>query len=149
MAGVGIQQLFILLFLTLIVRFQFEVRRSGSSEMDWLNKRWQWVTYALYATLSLITMRIIFRLVEFAAGTEVSNPLPYHEKYALILDAFPMTLSILILAVIHPGLALKGPESEFPTRKERKAEKKKAKAAKKAAKYETELDVRKHSVTMP
>ncbi|KAJ4295259.1 hypothetical protein N0V90_007270 [Kalmusia sp. IMI 367209] len=139
MTGVGVQQLFILLFFALIVRFQVAVQRFEAGGIGWLGKRWQWVTYALYAALVLITMRIIFRLIEFAAGTEVSNPLPYHEKYALALDAFPMTLAILILAVIHPGLALKGPESEFPSRKERKAEKKKVKAEKKAEKYERKM----------
>ncbi|KAF1977640.1 hypothetical protein BU23DRAFT_587593 [Bimuria novae-zelandiae CBS 107.79] len=140
MSGVGVQQLFILLFFTLIVRFQIEVQRFEARGTESLGKRWQWVTYALYAALVLITMRIIFRLVEFAAGTEVSNPLPYHEKYALALDAFPMTLAILILAVVHPALALKGPESEFPSRKQRKAEKKKVKAAKKAEKMEKKME---------
>ncbi|KAJ4360552.1 uncharacterized protein N0V89_001117 [Didymosphaeria variabile] len=139
MTGVGVQQLFILLFFALIVRFQIEVQRFEASGAGWLGKRWQWVTYALYAALALITMRIVFRLIEFSAGTGVDNPLPYHEKYALALDAFPMTLAILILAVIHPGLALKGPESEFPSRKERKAEKKIIKAAKKAEKHERKM----------
>ena len=147
MTGVGI--LFIILFFALIVRFHFEVQRFGSSNARPSNRRWKWVTYALYATLSLITMRIIFRLIEFAAGTETSNPLPYHEKYALTLDAFPMTLSILILAVVHPGHALKGLESEFPSRKERKAKKKRAKDAKKAAKYGEELTVQSDSAIMP
>jgi hypothetical protein len=131
MIGVGVQQGFIILFTALIIRFQLDVQRFITH-----NKRWLWVTYALYAALALISMRIIFRLVEFSAGVEVSNPLPYHEKYALALDAFPMTLAIFLLAVVHPGIALKGPESEFPSRKERKAEKKRAKAEKKAAKAE-------------
>lgn len=132
MTGVGIQQLFIILFFTLIVRFQVEVQRFETIETGWLGQKWRWVTHALYAALALITMRIVFRLFEFSAGTGVDNPLPYHEQYALALDAFPMSLAILILAIIHPGLALRGPESEFPNRKERKAEKKKLKGAKKA-----------------
>ncbi|KAK7182642.1 hypothetical protein DPSP01_011469 [Paraphaeosphaeria sporulosa] len=139
MTGVGVQQLFILLFFALIVRFQIELQRFERNGAGWLGKRWQWVTYALYAALALITMRIIFRLIEFSAGAGVDNPLPYHEKYALALDAFPMSLAILILAVIHPGLALKGPESEFPSRKERKAEKKQIKAAKKAGKQDRKM----------
>lgn len=149
MTGVGVQQLFILLFFALIVRFQIEVRRLEASRAGWLGKRWQWVTYALYSVLVLITIRIIFRLCEFAAGTEVSNPLPYHESYALGLDAFPMTLAIFILAVIHPGLALKGPESEFPSRKERKAEKQKIKAAKKAEKHEKKMAKKNGYTNMP
>lgn len=140
MTGVGVQQLFILLFFGLIVRFQIEVQRMGGNRAGWLGNRWQWVTYALYAALALITMRIVFRLIEFSAGTGVDNPLPSHEKYALALDAFPMSLAILILAVVHPGLALKGPESEFPSRKERKAEKKQIKEAKKAEKQKRKME---------
>lgn len=131
MLGVGVQQGFIVLFTAVILRFQFVVQRLGVQ-----NRRWLWVTYALYATLILISIRIIFRLVEFSAGVEVSNPLPYHEVYAMVLDAFPMVLACFILAVVHPGIALKGPESEFPSRKERKAEKKKLKAEKKMRKQE-------------
>jgi len=139
MTGVGVQQLFIVLFFALTVRFQIEVRRhEGRSGAvgTWFSGRWQAVTYAVYASLVLISMRIIFRLLEFSAGTDTSNPLPYHEKYALALDAFPMAFAISILAVLHPGLALRGPESEFPSRKERKAEKKRVKAEKKKAKEE-------------
>jgi hypothetical protein len=89
----------------------------------------------LYAVLMLITMRIVFRLVEFSGGVDSeSNSLPFKERYALGLDAFPMVLAILILAVIHPGLVLRGEGSEFPSRKERKAEKKEQKAEKKEAK---------------
>lgn len=139
MSGVGVQQFFIVLFFALIVRFQIAVQRSQASGAGDPGRKWQWVTYALYAALALITMRIIFRLVEFSAGTDASNPLPYHEKYAMALDAFPMTLASLILAVIHPGIALKGPESEFPNRKEGKSEKKKIKEAKAAEKQKKQL----------
>jgi hypothetical protein len=139
MTGVGVQQLFICIFSALIVRFHIEVQRFEASGAGWFVKKWQWVTFALYAALTLITMRIVFRLVEFSSGAGVDNPLPHHEKYALALDAFPMSLAILILAIIHPGLALKGPESEFPSRKERKAEKKHHKETKKAKKEERRM----------
>lgn len=138
MFGVGIQELFIILFFALVVRFQFEVQRVNPG-IGHVRRRWQWLTYAVYVVLTLISLRIFFRLAEFSAGTDISNPLPYHEGYALGLDAVPMTLAILILAVIHPGLALRGPESEFPSRKERKAEKKKIKAEKKALKAEKKM----------
>lgn len=51
-----------------------------------------------------------------------------------VLDALPMCLALLVLAVGHPGRTLIGPDSEFPhlTRKEKKA----AKAAAKAEKRE-------------
>jgi hypothetical protein len=142
MSGVGVQQGFIILFLALIVKFHMDalaLDRQGLLPTGASNGRkspmWKWLTYSLYVVLALITMRIVFRLVEFSGGVDpANNKLPFEEKYALGLDAFPMVLAVLILAVLHPGMVLKGPESEFPTRKERKAEKKAVKAEKKEMK---------------
>jgi hypothetical protein len=152
MSGVGVQQFFIFLFLGLIVKFHLDalsLERQGmlpnTSGAGKRSQMWKWLTYALYAVLALITMRIIFRLIEFSGGVDpANNKLPFEEKYALGLDAFPMVLAVLILAAVHPGLVLKGPESEFPSRKERKAEKKAIKAEKKEmkkARKEGKLDV--------
>jgi hypothetical protein len=142
MSGVGVQEFFILLFTGLIVKFHFDalrLERQGMLEVargsGKRGQMWKWLTYSLYAVLMLITMRIIFRLAEFSGGVDpASNSLPFKEGYALGLDAFPMVLAILILAVIHPGLVLRGEGSEFPSRKERKAEKKERKAEKKELK---------------
>ncbi|CAI6331109.1 unnamed protein product [Periconia digitata] len=134
MTGIGVQEFFILLFSALVIKFMLDVRRFQGSSIGYFGARWQWVTYAVLVSLVLITIRIIFRIAEFSAGTDISNPLPYHEGYALGLDAVPMILATGVLAILHPGLALKGPESEFPSRKERKAEKKRIKAEKKADK---------------
>jgi hypothetical protein len=140
MSGVGLQQFFIFLFIGLIAKFQLDVQtleRQGLLGAGKNGKWWKWLTYSLYAVLVLITMRIIFRLVEFSAGVDPEkNELPYKESYALGLDAFPMMLALLILAVVHPGLVLRGSESEFPSRKERKAEKKEKKRVKKEEKLE-------------
>lgn len=57
----------------------------------------------------------------------------------LALDAAPMLLAGIILSIIHPGMVLVGPESEFPSRKEKKAMKKANKEAKKARKAEKKL----------
>ena len=158
MGGVGIQQFFICLFTTLIVRFHYEMLQLKKAAFAPTNKKWQWLTYALYATLALITVstlkeyelyrlltsiiqtRIIYRLLEFSRGVDPStNPLPFHEVYVLVLDAAPMLLAGIILSIIHPGMVLVGPESEFPSRKEKKAMKKANKEAKKARKAEKKL----------
>ncbi|KAF2003586.1 hypothetical protein P154DRAFT_617506 [Amniculicola lignicola CBS 123094] len=140
MIGLGVQEGFIVMFFALVVRFQITVRRlealgqAPPTTQTRNGRRWKALTYVVYAVLVLITIRIIFRLVEFSAGIEVSNPLPYHEYYALVLDALPMLLALLALTVLHPGMVLKGPESQFPSRKERKMAKKAAKAEKKQKK---------------
>jgi hypothetical protein len=150
MAGVGVQEAFILMFSALIVKFHVDVlalERQGLLRTGSANGRqgqmWKWVTYSLYAVLLLITMRVIFRLVEFSGGMDpATTRLPFVEGYALGLDATPMVLALLILAVVHSGLVLRGEGSEFPSRKERKAEAKEAKRAKKEGKLGMEMNVR-------
>ena len=68
----------------------------------------------------------------------LDNPLLTHEFYAYVLDALPMMLAALLLNIVHPGLVLKGPESEFPhvSRKEKKTLKQEKKAAKQQRKQE-------------
>lgn len=136
MAGMGIQEAFILFFTFLMATFHKEAIRLERNGMVLRDRPWRPLLYALYGVLLAITVRIIFRLAEYAGGMDLSNPVPFHEEYAYALDAFPMMVAILILALIHPGRALVGAESEFPkvSRKEKRAEKKAKKAEKKAAK---------------
>jgi hypothetical protein len=80
----------------------------------------------LYAISVLITVRIVFHLVEFSAGIDSStNALFSTEGYTLGLDAVTMLLTLLLLALVHPGVVLKGPGSEFPSKKAKKAGRKK------------------------
>jgi hypothetical protein len=157
MSGVGVQQLFILIFLGMIARFHLDMlklERDGrlcDNDGRWRSVMvWKWLTYTLYAVLGLITIRIIFRLVEFSAGIDESaNALIGTEGYALGLDAVPMTLALSLLAAVHPGVVLRGPGSEFPSRKERKLEKKARKMEKKPWKAGliVEENVRRDGVT--
>jgi hypothetical protein len=140
MSGVGVQQLFILIFLGMIIKFHvdvLELERDGQlCDANGSRRRiarWKWLIYTLYAVLGLVTIRIIFRLVEFSAGIDEStNVLIGTEGYALGLDASPMTLALLLLATVHPGIVLKGPDSEVPSRKEKRLEKKMKKAGNKS-----------------
>ncbi|KAF2488292.1 hypothetical protein BU16DRAFT_447482, partial [Lophium mytilinum] len=115
MGGVGAQEGFILLFIGLAVAFQREmgrVERAGEAVVG--RRGWKGCVEGLYAVLVLISIRIIYRLVEYARGTDPNNPLPFHEAYMYALDALPMLLAVLVLAVVHPGKVLVGPESHFP-----------------------------------
>ena len=116
MAGMGLQQAFLIIFAALLILFH---RRALSIE----NSRpteWRWLLYLVYAAVALITVRIIFRLAEFAAGRD--GPIAHTESYFYVFDALPMLTAIAMFNVYHPGRALVGPESEFP--KKTKAEKK-------------------------
>ncbi|KFY89858.1 hypothetical protein V500_05422 [Pseudogymnoascus sp. VKM F-4518 (FW-2643)] len=119
MGGVGFQQFFILLFLFFAIKFYQtilqQVRQSVKGASSALP-----LLYAIYAVLSLITIRIIFRLCEYAQGFH-SN-IPTHEAYQYCLDSVPMLCSLVILNVIHPGRVMPGEESNLPSRKERKVQ---------------------------
>ncbi|KAL2182216.1 hypothetical protein L209DRAFT_760323 [Thermothelomyces heterothallicus CBS 203.75] len=157
MAGVGLQQLFILVFLGLMIAFQRRCSREplyddGDSDYDSDSDAaaaaaadkpsWRPLLYGLYAVLVFITIRIIFRLIEYSSGFGLDNPIPLHEEYAYALDCFPMMVALLILAVLHPGRYLRGPESEFVrlSRKEKKARKREKKEARQAEKEARKAD---------
>ncbi|KAM0256095.1 hypothetical protein ACHAQJ_005182 [Trichoderma viride] len=156
--GIGIQEVFILVFLVLMIAFHIriiklaegrlllpeEINLNGANENhhNYFEdpKGCMWLLYALYAVLAFITMRIVYRLVEFTKGLDPSiNALPFHEYYFYSLDAFPMMAALLILAVFHPGRVIRGPNSSLrdATREEKKikkAEKKEREQAKKERK---------------
>lgn len=51
-----------------------------------------------------------------------------------IFDTTPMYIAILLFNIVHPGKYMPGKESDLPSRKEVRLEKRERKAAKKAAK---------------
>lgn len=63
-------------------------------------------------------------MIEFSGGIETSNNILLSEAYVLGLDGLPMLLALSLINLVHPGMVLKGPESEFPrlSRKERRAQ---------------------------
>ncbi|KAK7732986.1 hypothetical protein SLS57_000930 [Botryosphaeria dothidea] len=139
MGGMGLQEAFILCFIGLMIVFQRQAQKLDACGLTHRQYSWRPLLFALYGALVAVTVRIIYRICEFAGGVKPSNPIPFHEAYSYSLDAFPMMVAILVLAVFHPGRSLVGPESEFPrlSRKEKKALKAERKAAKKAKKEMT------------
>jgi hypothetical protein len=76
-------------------------------------------------------------MIEFGGGIGPDNPVPRNEVYSYALDALPMMIALLLLAIWHPGRTLVGPDSEFPKKtKKTKAEKKAAKAEKERLRLE-------------
>lgn len=146
MGGIGLQELFILFFTGIGIKFfltmkKHEASMAGTNNqiLDGRPHNWRALLFALYASLALITARIIFRLVEFSAGIEPGdNPIPFHEAYQLCLDALPMLLAIGLMNAVHPGRYLKGEGSEFPKGPTRR-EKKELKRIKKEEKLEKKL----------
>ncbi|KAJ6591372.1 RTA1 like protein-domain-containing protein [Mycena sp. CBHHK59/15] len=122
MGGIGLQQFFIFLFVGLVVRFHYKMNRLPFSDRP---TDWRTLLRVLYASLVLITIRIVFRLIEFSSG--VYSPLTMHEAPFYCLEALPMFVAIVLWHVWHPGQVLVGPDSEFPKKVKEKKNKNKNK----------------------
>ncbi|KAI9848829.1 MAG: hypothetical protein M1837_006345 [Sclerophora amabilis] len=116
MGGIGLQEFFIIVFLAFAIKFHLQMlAMEKRGELVGTGKeKWRILLYALYTSLLLISVRIIFRLIEFSRGNKPDNPIPYNEKYLYFLDVLPMFLAIAVMNVAHPGRFLIGPESELP-----------------------------------
>jgi hypothetical protein len=113
MGGIGVQQFFILLFLALAIRFHWTVKRESN------NSQALKLLYVQYLILLLITVRIVFRLVEFSAGFKAG--LSNHEVYQYTLDSVPMAVALYAINVFHPGRFMAGKEGDLPSRGQRRA----------------------------
>ncbi|KAJ6008131.1 hypothetical protein N7540_012107 [Penicillium herquei] len=114
MGGVGLQQFFVVMFVICAIFFHRQILQQRRQDM----KTALLLLYVLYGVLALITLRIIFRLCEYAQGLD--SQIPLHEAYQYSLDSLPMFIALVMLNVVHPGRLMPGKESEMPGRKERK-----------------------------
>ncbi|KAG9242112.1 RTA1 like protein-domain-containing protein [Calycina marina] len=140
MGGIGFQEICIIGFMSIAIKFHLKMLEEGRNrKLDDRPRNWQPLMYVMYVCLVLITIRIIFRLVEFAAGMDpTKNPIPFHEAYFLVLDCVPMLICCLLVNCVHPGRILVGENSEFPksiSRKEKASQKLLAKEERRTARY--------------
>lgn len=138
MGGIGLQELFMLIFTGLAIQFQRKMNQLEAVEP--ISFRWRPLLYSLYAGLVLITVRIIFRLIEYSSG--VDSGLVKVEAPFYVLEALPMFVAIGIFTIWHPGKVLVGPDSEFPKKdkKKIKEEKRRKKQEKKDEKQRKKQD---------
>ncbi|KAK5209966.1 hypothetical protein LTR41_004598 [Exophiala xenobiotica] len=117
MVGVGIQQLFILIFVFFATQLHRVLLRGEGLERH-NQKQALRLLYTVYAVLALITLRIIFRLCEYSNGLD--STVPNHEAYQYCLDSLPMLLAFMLLCIVHPGRIMPGKECEILSRRERR-----------------------------
>jgi predicted membrane channel-forming protein YqfA (hemolysin III family) len=82
LAGTGLQQFFILIFLWLMIEFNRRMVSWGAAGAAFNSvgkKSWKPLHFTLYGVLTCISIRIIYRIAEFAGGVTPSNPIPFHE----------------------------------------------------------------------
>jgi len=109
--GLVIQLIFFGVFFAALIVFDMRCRRTdlskrivsydGSSRLHWHT-----VVIALYIASVLISIRCIFRCIEFATGFD--GYLQTHEVYFYVFDSLPMVATMVVFNVVYPGWALKG-----------------------------------------
>lgn len=123
MLGIGFQELCIIGFLVVAIRFHKHLKERPFS-VD--NRRALVLLYVEYAVVSLITVRILFRLGEYGHG--LNSGVALKEVYEYIFDSTLMWIAIVSFNVVHPGRIMPGKDSEWPGRKQRKALKRQGQA---------------------
>lgn len=117
MGGIGLQEFFIVVFLGLCIVFQRQMTALGGSS-PWYTHlaraEWGPLMCTLYLALLMISIRIIYRLIEFSGGLGQNNALTTHEAYFYVLEAAPMLIALAAFNIIHPGRIITGPGSEMP-----------------------------------
>jgi hypothetical protein len=117
MGGIGLQEFFIVIFVVLCFLFQKKmhtIERQHQGIKAFVTSDWGMLLCTLYFSLAMISVRIIYRLIEFSVGMGQDNALVTHEVYFYILEAAPMFLALLSFNVIHPGRIMTGPNSDMP-----------------------------------
>ncbi len=157
--GVGLQLFFLIIFVALAIGFQRKIKAlTSSAKTSYMDEESRYEQFRdqsqsseshftpdmtlitplmrlMYATLGLIILRNIYRLVEF--GTGANSPTVKHEWFSYVFDAVPMFCALLLLNVFYPGKYLQGERADFSAEdKERKIEKKEVKQHKKEEKAE-------------
>ena len=119
MGGIGFQQLCIFIFLALAIRFHKKLRLLPSSAE---RSTGLLLLYVEYSVLLLITVRIIFRLIEYSNGIE--STIPKQEAYQYVFDSTLMLIASVLFNIFHPGRLMPGKEANLPGHKLRKNMKK-------------------------
>ncbi|KAI9147520.1 putative lipid transporter atnI [Paramyrothecium foliicola] len=117
MAGISVQEVFVVIFMLLCIAFQQQMisRTADTGRLGgFVGTRWGPLLGMLLLSLTLITIRIIYRLVEFSGGLAHESPLRTQEAYFYALEAVPMFIAILVFNIVHPGRVINGPGSEMP-----------------------------------
>lgn len=116
MGGIGLQEFFIVLFVGLCIRFQAKMHKLKGlgGFKEFITSSWGMLITALYFSLAMISIRIIYRLIEFSGGVGQDNALLTHEVYFYLLEAVPMFLALLVFNFVHPGRIMTGPHSDMP-----------------------------------
>lgn len=102
--GLVFQILFFSLFLIVGLKFHVRMNKRPTEKVITDNASgglWQKHLYAIFAGSTLILIRSVFRLIEYAQG--YTGFLASHEVYLYVFDALLMFSTMTLYASIHPS----------------------------------------------
>lgn len=114
-AGLCVQLLFFSFFVITSATFHIRIRQQPTPKVTQLDQEgsrstthrtWESVLWGLYIACTLILVRSIFRLVEYAQGND--GYLISHEAFMYVFDAMLMFFAMVALNVFHPSVILAG-----------------------------------------
>ncbi|CAI6092721.1 unnamed protein product [Clonostachys chloroleuca] len=111
LAGVGVQLFGFGIFTVAAVRFHFTSRRFdghhvSQNQTRWkISKHYESLLYVVNASCALILIRSVFRMVEFAPGTQ--EIIEKKEWYLYTFDVLPILIVCVLYNIWFPGDYLK------------------------------------------
>jgi H+/gluconate symporter-like permease len=111
-AGVVSQVVSLLIFMGLWLEFIFRLRRTSATAKDVHftelrdTKKFTWFQYALSAAVVFIFIRSVYRVAELQQG--FNGPIANDEVSFMILEGPMIFLAVLVMTVLHPGIAFGG-----------------------------------------
>ncbi|KAJ4405939.1 hypothetical protein N0V85_004584 [Neurospora sp. IMI 360204] len=106
LAGLGIQVAFFGLFILTTILFHVRIAANPTPKSYSVTVPWRQFLWALYVTSSLILIRSLFRMVEYASGFD--SVLMKREVYLLVLDGMLMSIVSAAFLWYHPSKILVG-----------------------------------------
>ncbi|KAK3342570.1 RTA1 like protein-domain-containing protein [Neurospora tetraspora] len=106
LGGLGIQVFFFGLFIITTILFHVRIAANPTPKSHSVTVPWRQFLWALYVTSSLILIRSLFRMVEYALGWD--SVLMRREVYLLVLDGMLMVIVSTAFLWYHPSRILVG-----------------------------------------
>ncbi|GAD97606.1 RTA1 like protein [Paecilomyces variotii No. 5] len=116
--GLCVQLAFFSFFVITCALFHYRIRSNPTQRLMGLStgigtrtvRTWENVLVGLYAASSLILVRSIFRLIEYAQGN--SGYLISHEAFMYVFDSTLMFLAMVAMNICHPSIILVGSQKQ-------------------------------------
>lgn len=103
-AGLILQIITFSAYLLLAVDFGRRLQRQPTRKIQNVQLPWKRMLWVVYFVSSLIILRNVVRVVEYAQGYQ--GWISTHEFMLFVFDAVPMSLLMMVLAIFYPARML-------------------------------------------